>query len=326
MEARLVPVNAVLDLALADGLNPAPLAIAGWRVVCLETPVKTALGTVVCDVVLFNASTGHLLVAEAKSGANIEEAQARKLAVIDPVTLVSAGGITIPQAVQLRREAMFVCLAEHVDRITLGVAAAELAIPVLAVDTEGARLANPALASYELAAAFGEVTLWTHPVARIIPFDHESPSRVFDSPVRAELVAQLDRRRPSVTMRALTEQVVTHFALYGKRAQGQLVAKVTEAARKAADRAPGRLRFERATGTTEPRIVILSSPEEFDTRGRTQGYQALFRARNRRRPTPQIPGQMDLFSELDEAERVTEGDASQNETDDRDDVMGGEKE
>jgi hypothetical protein len=28
VESRLVPVNAILDLALADGLNPAPLAAA----------------------------------------------------------------------------------------------------------------------------------------------------------------------------------------------------------------------------------------------------------------------------------------------------------
>lgn len=326
MEARLIPVNAVLDLALADGLNPAPLARVGWRVVCLETPVVTALGKVVCDVILFNAGTGHLFVVEAKSGANIEEEQARKLAAIDPLTLVSAGGITIPQAVRLRSEAMFVCLAEHVDRITLGVAAAGLAIPVLAVDTEGARLADSALASDELAAALGEVTIWTHPVARIIPFDHESRGQVFDSPVRAELVAQVARRRPSVTMRALTEQVVTHFALYGKRAQGQLVAKVTDAARRAAEGEPGRLRFEPATGTTEPRVVILSSPEEFDRRGRTQGYQALFRGRARRRPAPQIPGQMDLFSELDQAERVMEDETGQNDSDGSDDVMGGDSE
>jgi hypothetical protein len=158
VETRLLPVNAILDLALADGLNPAPLAVAGWRVACLETPVVTELGTVVCDVVLFNAAIGHLLVVEAKSGANIEEEQARKLAVIDPLVLVNAGGITIPQAVQLRSEAIFVCLAEHVDRITLGIAQAELAIPVLAVDAERAWLADPALASDELAAAFGEAT------------------------------------------------------------------------------------------------------------------------------------------------------------------------
>jgi hypothetical protein len=36
VESRLVPVNAILDLALADGLNPAPLADAGWAVAALE--------------------------------------------------------------------------------------------------------------------------------------------------------------------------------------------------------------------------------------------------------------------------------------------------
>ena len=51
-----------------------------------------------------------------------------------------------------------------------------------------------------------------------------------------------------MTMRALTEQVVSHFPLYGKRARGQLVRKVTEAARRAAREDPERLRFEPATG------------------------------------------------------------------------------
>lgn len=58
MESRLVPVNAILDLALADGLNPAPLADAGWTVSALEVPVKVNGETVVCDVVLFNPLAG----------------------------------------------------------------------------------------------------------------------------------------------------------------------------------------------------------------------------------------------------------------------------
>jgi hypothetical protein len=63
--------------------------------------ISNGLGILVCDVVLFNAGMGHLLVVEAKSGANIEEDQARKLAVIDPLVPVIAGGFTIPQTVQL---------------------------------------------------------------------------------------------------------------------------------------------------------------------------------------------------------------------------------
>lgn len=320
-----MPINAVLDLALADGLNPAPLAVAGWRVACLEVPVLTELGTVVCDVVLFNAGIGHLLVVEAKSGANIEEAQARRLASIDPQALIIAGGITIPQAVQLHSEGLFACLTKHVTRITKGISAAGLATPVLAVDANRARLADPALASTDLASALSGTTAWTHPIARIIPFDHESPAHLFDRPVRAELVAQMARYRPSVTMRALTEQVVSHFPLYGRRAQGQLVRKVTEAARQAAREEPERLRFEPGTGTTEPRVVVLRSPEEFDRRGRTQGYQAVFSGRGRKRPEPGVPGQMDLFTELDQAERVTADDTGQNDSDGSDDVGGGER-
>ena len=134
METRLMPTNAVLDLALADGLNPAPLAAAGWQVVCLEVPVLTELGTVVCDVVLFNVGTGHLLVVEAKSGANIEPDQARKLAAIDPQALIIAGGVTVPQAVRPTCEVLFACLARHATRITQGLAAAGLSTPALAVD------------------------------------------------------------------------------------------------------------------------------------------------------------------------------------------------
>lgn len=319
-----MPINAVLDLALADGLNPSPLALAGWRVVCLEVPVLTELGTVVCDVVLFNAGIGHLLVVEAKSGANIEEEQARKLAVIDPQALIIAGGITIPQAVRLRCEALFACLARYAARIKKGVIAAGLTTPVLTVDANRAQLADPTLASAELAAALSEATVWSHPIARIIPFDHESPNSSFDGPVRAELVAAMARHRPSVTMRALTEQVVSHFALYGRGAQGQLVRKVTEAARRAAHEEPERLRFEAGTGRTEPRVVILRSPEQFDRRGRTQGYQAVFSGRGRRRPVPQVSGQMDLFAELDQAERVTTDDTGQNDREDSDDLLGGE--
>jgi hypothetical protein len=210
-------------------------------------------------------------------------------------------------------------------RIAKGVTAVGLTTPVLAIDANRAQLADPALASEDLAAALSEATVWTHPIARIIPFDHESPAHVFDGPVRAELVAQMAKRRPSVTTRTLTEQVVSHFALYGRRAQGQLVKKVADAARRAAHEEPERLRFEPATRTTEPRVVILRSPEQFDRRGRTQGYQAVFSGHGRRKPSPPVPGQMDLFTELDQAERVTTDETGHNDSDGRDDVLGGER-
>jgi len=322
VERRLLPVNAVLDLALVDGLNPAPLADAGWQIAGLEVPVVTSAGTVVCDVVLFNGATGHLLVVEAKSGVNVEPDQARKLAVIDPQDLIVAGGITVPQPVPLRCEPLFVCLSENAGRIMIGIGATGLDAPVLAADEGEARLVNASSASPDLVAVLGEPIALRYPIASIIRFDHQSPDDAFDGPVRVELVAEMARGRSAVTIRALTEQVTWHFAVYGRRAQGQLVRKVAAAARRAADADPERLRFQPATGNTEARAVILRSPEEFDRRGRTQGYQAVFGERGRRPPPPQIPDQLELFSVLDDAERATTDDVYESVGEGSDDVGG----
>jgi hypothetical protein len=313
VESRLVPVNAVLDLALADGLNPAPLADAGWAVSALEVPVRVSGETVVCDVVLFNPLTGHLLAVEAKSGANLEPEQGRRLAALTPELLVIAGGITVPKPVPLRCGVLYACLAENADRICLGAEEAGLRVPVLAVSGLEARLLRPHLADPLLSAALSSPALWTHPIARIVPFDHESPAEAFDQPVRAELISAMAQQRPSITIRALTEQAVRHFPIYGRAAQGRLQRAVRDAARRAAEAEPERFRYERSTGATEERVAVLRSPETFDRRGRTQGYQAVWGSRiSRPRRRAEIPGQMDLFFELDEAERVATEEESDN--------------
>lgn len=313
MERRLLPVNAVLDLALADGLNPAPFAEAGWQVVGLEVPVRVTGQVVVCDVVLFNEATGRLLAVEAKSGANIEPDQARKLASVDPYDLILAGGITVPRPVTLRAEPLFVCLGEHSRRILRGLAAIGLTAPTLAVGEWSAQLADVDAASPELAAALGEPVRWRYPIAAVIRFDHQSPENVFNQPVRAELVAEMARGHTAITVRALTEHVTPHFAMFGRRAQGQLVRKVSSAARRAAEADPERLLFQPQTQTTEARVLIARSPEDYDRRGRTQGYQALFGERVRRQPLPEASGQLelDLFSALEEAERAAAEDVSE---------------
>jgi hypothetical protein len=313
VESRLVPVNAILDLALADGLNPAPLADAGWAVAALEVPVRASGETVVCDVVLFNPQAGHLLVVEAKSGANVEPEQGRKLTALTPELLVIAGGITVPKPVPLHCEVLYACLADNADRIGLGADEAGLRVPVLAVSRSDARLLQPQMAGPLLSAAFSSPAVWTHPIARIVPFDHESPAEAFDQPVRAELIAAMAQQRPSVTVRALTEQAVRHFPVYGRAAQNRLLRAVRDAARRAAEAEPERFRYERSTGVTEERVAVLRSPETFDRRGRTQGYQAVWGSRAiRSRRRAEIPGQMDLFSELDEAERVATEEESDN--------------
>jgi hypothetical protein len=109
---------------------------------------------------------------------------------------------------------------------------------------------------------------------------------------------------------------VRHFPVYGRAAQGRLLRGVRDAARRAAEAEPERFRYEQPTGATEERVAVLRSPETFDRRGRTQGYQAVRGNRaSRARRRAEIPGQMDLFSELDETERVATEEESGNEND-----------
>jgi len=229
----------------------------------------------------------------------------------------------------LQCEVLYACLEEHADRIALGADEAGLRVPILAVSERGARLLRPQMASTLLSAALSAPVGWTHPVARVVPFDHESPAEAFDQPVRAELIAAMAQGRSSITVRALTEQAVRHYPLYGRAAQGRLLRNVRDAARRAAEAEPERLRYERGTSVTEERVVILRSPETFDRRGRTQGYQAVWASRaSRSRRHDEIPGQIDLFSELDEAERVATEEESDNSAEgggDADDDLGSER-
>lgn len=105
---------------------------------------------------------------------------------------------------------MYACLEENADRICLGADEAGLRVPVLAVSRSQARLLRPEMADPLLSEAFSSTAVWTHPIARIVPFDHESPAEAFDQPVRAELISAMAQQRPSITVRALTEQAVRH--------------------------------------------------------------------------------------------------------------------
>ena len=149
-------------------------------------------------------------------------------------------------------------------------------MPILAIGHRDVRLLRPQMASARLSAAFGAPVTWSYPIARVVPFDHESPAEAFDQPVRAELIATMAQGRPSITIRALTEQAVRRFPLYGRAAQGRLLRNVRDAAHRAAEAEPYRLRYESATGVTDERVAIVRSPETFDRRGRTQGYQAIW--------------------------------------------------
>ena len=113
---------------------------------------------------------------------------------------------------------------------------------------------------------------------------------------------------PDQTDRA-THETLTSLPIYGKGAQGKFQRTVNTALRLIAKDEPDTFQFHAATGTRDPLVTFLRTPEDNDPRGRAQGYQALTRqGHTRRRATLAGEDQLDLLQELEATENVATDD------------------
>lgn len=302
VENRLIPLNTVLDLATPHGVNRSVLADAGYQVAGLEVPCVTSAGNVVIDIVLAQPQTGHLIACEAKCGGNIDEDQGLRYQALEARTVVSGAFVTLQERVTPRLEVLYVGLADSADRILLGLNAANLPFPVLAVHSDKITLENIQNASSELQSIFSNAVPVLEQIARHIPFDHDSDLDEIQPYVEAALVRALARRVPMISSGTLAEEAAPHYPLYGTRAQGRLRRRVAEAAQRIAAADPETFEYHPAAPNHDSFVKLLRTPEDNDPRGRTQAYQKLARTRQRKRPAPQIPGQTSLLDELEEAD------------------------
>ena len=108
MDVRLIPVNAFIALVSPRATSwPNPLYEIGYRLEGLEVPANAGDGRVVIDCVAFDAEENRFMVAEGKSGNNIEDDQAR-LAVLRLLSahdgpILRGRGLSEPVAHDLRR-------------------------------------------------------------------------------------------------------------------------------------------------------------------------------------------------------------------------------
>jgi hypothetical protein len=112
VEARLLPVNAILGLLTPGDVNRAALSDQGFILAGLEVPIVGPTGRVDVDVVLFRQASSHFVLLEAKSGANVDEGQATRYAGVDAAAVVQATGQSLPRRSDLSFEVAYVCLAE----------------------------------------------------------------------------------------------------------------------------------------------------------------------------------------------------------------------
>jgi hypothetical protein len=120
LERRLVPINAFIGLCDPSPPWPSTLADAGFRLTALEVPVVTEAGTVTLDGVAHSRATDELLVVECKSGANIEEDQARRLATVQAASVVRSAAISLATPAAPQVEVIYLCLEEDTERIVMG--------------------------------------------------------------------------------------------------------------------------------------------------------------------------------------------------------------
>ncbi|MFV2010623.1 MULTISPECIES: hypothetical protein [unclassified Micromonospora] len=305
MEARLLPINALLGLLTAGDITPPVLAQAGFRPAGLEIPASGDAGNAVIDALLFHEASNHLVQCEAKSGANIEVRQAFAYAAMGPESLVQAAGVTLTHRTPPTLETLYICLSKHASRISLSLESAGVSAPLLAVAHRRVDLHNREHASGLLTRALGEGVDLAGPPPSIIPFDPDSPVEVAEEYVLAALVAMLTHRAPAVTMTSLTERVAPYYSIYGQKAQTGLRRLVTQVARSVADREPAWFAFERRTATrSEDRIQFRKTPEDLHHRGRTTSYQSIGKVtKGIKRPgRAEIDGQLDLLQELEVAD------------------------
>jgi len=118
---------------------------------------------------------------------------------------------------------------------------------------------------------------------------------------------------PHITIGGLTERAAPYYGLYGRKAQNQLRKRVADVAREVARTHPATFSYDPPTANRDGLVRLLKTPEDNDTRGRTQAYQALTRKdhTHRRRPRQLDPNQLDLLQELELAEDVGDEDDTQ---------------
>jgi hypothetical protein len=308
MERRLLPLNALLGLLTPKDINPARLTSAGFRLEGLEIPAVGEAGKVVIDALLFHELTNHLVACESKSGANVKEPQAKSYAALTAQKVVQAASVSLKQKNrQPTLEILYVCTADNVDRIRLGLRTLELDFPVLSIGGLRLELHDSEHASEILRDPFVGGLVLDAPPPRVIPFDAESPQNEITGPVMAAMVAMMAQKIAQISLTSLTEKAAPHYGLYGHAAQQKLKGLVAEVVRGMVAKEPDRYAFDRAVGHRQEAVVrFLRTPEDFKPRGRTQGYQAIGRAgKAATQPTPDYD-LLDLLRELELGENDEE--------------------
>lgn len=298
MDERLIPVNGLIALLRGEGGWPRLLGEQGLRRHQLEVPVSTPSGDFRADALLYRREPNLILLVEAKSGSNIDRAQAEKYLAADVAWLRRTGAIppSLRASPDLAVHALFVGREEHRAALEAGLRHLDMEAPLLTVGSHRARLSG--------ASAVNGLDDFDHhhhaglPPARL-PVDHQSPGRELLELLIPLVIAAQAREQDIVSVESLAERIVPEWAVLSHGARQQFVGRIAQILRAlAGGEMRGQIRYEPADGADmRGRLIIDSTPASKDPRGRTRAWQAQQRragAALRRPRPPRIAGQLSL--------------------------------
>jgi hypothetical protein len=305
MEERFIPVNAALALySLTNTSWPRPLADLGYFVESLELPINVGDGSrVVADVVGHRSTAHRFLLTEAKSGANVDEDQARRYGNADPVWLVQATRVktNVPD-LDPQVQTHYICMRGHEERILRGLAESGVDFPVLSVGESDIRHCGAAFDDADVTLAFASPLSVSGSPPGIITIDRESPDVDFDQRVAPAIVEFMSRRVQDVSVVDIAKSAIPHLDIYPTGYREALTKKVEQATKRAADADSQHLEFRPRTETRPYAMLrVKMNPEDLDPRGRTQAYQGISNrlGGSRRRPAAVNVNQGVLFEKGD---------------------------
>ena len=311
MEERFVPLNTFIALCSSAKTGwPRPLFDAGFRLEAIEFPALSAEGRVVVDAVAWSPTDAHFILGEAKSGANIDETQAKKYSDVQAGTLVQMLGVRLAKEAAFGSQAVYVVIEEHAERVVLGLKTAGVSFPVIAISEKFVRCLGGEFEHPSLAKSFASPLPVPGPPPGIITIDADSSDEDFDRVVQTSLVALLASHGPVISVPNLAEDAVPYLPLYPNGYRHRLIRKVEDAARRAVNAAPDTFSFTPSNSVSAVATIrVVESPESLDPRGRTQRYQSLvtrFVSPSRRRLTVIASNQPSLFDDVNYNQELAE--------------------
>ena len=276
---------------------PSPLGEQGFTRHLLEATVQSSDGTIRADAIAYRCDPDLVLLAECKSGKNLEEEQARRYLTADAIALRRAGTLPAPFTKRdgVTVAAMFVGLEDHRAELESALNHLGINAPLLTIGRDRARLSGASGVS-----GLDDFDIPIHhglPPARV-PIDHQSPDDEVKELVIPKLVAAAARREDYVEVEQVCRDLLPEWAILSQGGRRDFVRQVEQILRGAAASDLKRsYRFEPQSQEIGARAVILGSPASFDSRGATQAWQAQQRKAAKalgRSRAPAIEGQLSL--------------------------------